>query len=187
MTAESASQTTERTMRWYVLQVFSGQEKKVKELLEERVRSADYEDRIEEVLLPTESVVEVKKGKKRTTKRKFFPGYLLVRMVLDDETWNFIKKVGRVSGFVGDSTRPVPIPDEEVDRIVKRVEEGEEEPQLRIRFEEGESVRVIEGPFANFSGVIQEVNEEKGRLRVNVSIFGRNTPVELDFTEVEKV
>lgn len=173
--------------RWYVLQVFSGQEARVKELLEERIRSVGYGDRIDEILLPTESVVEIKGGKKRTSKRKFFPGYLLVHMVLDDETWGFIKNVGRVSGFVGDANRPVPIPDQEVERIRSRVEKGKEEPQLKIRYEEGESVRVSEGPFANFTGVIQEVNEEKGKLRVMVSIFGRNTPVELDFTEVEKV
>lgn len=186
MTASEAT-TVSDTKRWYVLQVFSGQENRVKELLEERVRSEQWEDRIEEILLPTESVVEVVKGKKRTTKRKFFPGYLLVRMVMNDETWGFIKKVGRISGFVGDANRPVPISDEDVDRILSRVEKGKEEPQLRIRFEEGESVRVTEGPFANFSGVIQEVNEEKGKIRVMVSIFGRNTPVELDFTQVEKV
>jgi len=173
--------------QWYALQVFSGQESKVKKLLEERIRSERYEDRIEEVLLPEETVVEVVKGKKRESKRKFFPGYLLVYMDLNDATWSFIKQVGKISGFVGENTKPAPIPDAEVDRIRARVEEGEEQPRLRIHYEEGESVRVTDGPFASFSGVVQEVNEEKGKVRVMVSIFGRNTPVELDFTQVEKV
>lgn len=183
----TAVEATEPPVRWYVLQVFSGQENRVKELLEERVRSEGYGDRIQKILLPTESVVEVVKGKKRTTKRKFFPGYLLIRMQMSDESWGFIKRVGRINGFVGDANRPVPISDADVDRILSRVEKGEEQPQLRIRFEEGETVRVTEGPFANFTGVIQEVNDEKGKIRVMVSIFGRNTPVELDFTQVEKV
>ena len=184
-TAETVDTGT--PLRWYVLQVFSGHENKVRELLEERIRSEGFEDRIQEILLPTESVVEVVKGKKRTTKRKFFPGYLLIRMQMSEESWGLIKRVGRVNGFVGDANRPVPIPDSDVERILSRVEKGEEAPQLRVRFEQGETVRVTEGPFANFSGVIQEVNDEKGKIRVMVSIFGRNTPVELDFTEVEKV
>ncbi|RMF17603.1 MAG: transcription termination/antitermination factor NusG [Candidatus Dadabacteria bacterium] len=185
--SEQAAESAEQPFRWYALQVFSGHENKVRELIEERARAEGYDDRIVEVLLPVENVVEVVRGKKRQSKRKFFPGYLLVRMQLDDDTWGFIKKIGRVTGFVGDASRPVAIPDEDVERIVSRIEKGKEEPQLRIRFEPGENVRVIEGPFANFTGVIQEVNDEKGKIQVMVSIFGRNTPVELDFTEVEKV
>lgn len=187
MSAAEATDQNEIPKRWYALQVFSGHENKVRELLEERVKAEGYSDRIGEVLLPTENVIENVGGKKRTSRRKFFPGYLLVRMALDEDTWGFIKRIGRVSGFVGDANKPVPIPDEDVKRVLSLVEQGEEAPQLRIKFEEGESVRVTDGPFANFSGVIQEVNEEKGKIQVMVSIFGRNTPVELDFTEVEKV
>lgn len=186
MTTVAQSPESTGTKRWYALQVFSGHENKVRELIEERVKAEGFENRIERVLLPTENVVEHVAGKKRTSRRKFFPGYLLVRMVLDEDTWAFIKRIGRNSGFVGDARKPVPIPDEDVNRVLSLVERGEEAPQLRIKFDEGESVRVIDGPFANFSGVIQEVNEEKGKIQVMVSIFGRNTPVELDFTEVEK-
>ena len=174
-------------MRWYVVHAYSGFENHVKRSLEERIQYAGMEDRFGEVLVPTEEVVEMRAGQKRKSDRKFFPGYVLVQMELDDETWHLVKEVPKVMGFVGGtSDRPAPISDREAQRILDRVQEGVEKPKPKVLFEPGEIVRVTEGPFVDFSGVVEEVNYEKSRLRVAVLIFGRSTPVELEFGQVEK-
>jgi len=173
--------------RWYVVHAYSGFENHVKRSLEERIQYAGMEDRFGEVLVPTEEVVEMRAGQKRKSDRKFFPGYVLVQMELDDETWHLVKEVPKVMGFVGGtSDRPAPISDREAQRILDRVQEGVEKPKPKVLFEPGEIVRVTEGPFADFNGVVEEVNYEKSRLRVAVLIFGRSTPVELEFGQVEK-
>lgn len=173
--------------RWYVVHVYSGFEKQVQRSMQERVRHAGMEDRFGDILVPTEEVVEIKGGQKRKSDRKFFPGYVLVQMEMDDETWHLVKDVPKVMGFVGGtSDRPAPISDKEAERILQRVQEGVEKPKPKVLFEPGEIVRVIEGPFADFNGVVEEVNYEKSKLRVAVLIFGRSTPVELEFGQVEK-
>ena len=173
--------------RWYVVHVYSGFEKQVQRSMQERVRHAGMEDRFGDILVPTEEVVEIKGGPKRKSDRKFFPGYVLVQMEMDDETWHLVKDVPKVMGFVGGtSDRPAPISDKEAERILQRVQEGVEKPKPKVLFEPGEIVRVIEGPFADFNGVVEEVNYEKSKLRVAVLIFGRSTPVELEFGQVEK-
>ncbi len=173
--------------RWYVVHVYSGFENQVRRSLEERVRHAGMEERFGEVLVPTEEVVEMRAGQKRKSDRKFFPGYVLVQMEMDDETWHLVKDVPKVMGFVGGTTdRPAPISDREAQRILERVKEGVEKPKPKVLFEPGEIVRVVDGPFADFNGVVEEVNYEKNRLRVAVLIFGRSTPVELEFGQVEK-
>lgn len=173
--------------RWYVVHAYSGFENKVKQSLQERIEYAGMEDRFGEVLVPTEEVVEMRAGQKRKSDRKFFPGYVLVQMELDDDTWHLVKEVPKVMGFVGGtSDRPAPISDREAQRILDRVQEGVEKPKPKVLFEPGEIVRVTEGPFADFNGVVEEVNYEKSRLRVAVLIFGRSTPVELEFGQVEK-
>jgi transcriptional antiterminator NusG len=175
------------TKRWYVVHVFSGFENQAKRSMEERIRYAAMEDRFGEILVPTEEVVEMRAGQKRKSERKFFPGYMLVQMELDDDTWHLVKDVPKVMGFVGGtSDRPAPISDKEADRILDRVKEGVEKPRPKVLFEPGEVVRVADGPFADFNGVVEEVNYEKSRLRVAVLIFGRSTPVELEFSQVEK-
>ncbi|RLK51296.1 transcription antitermination protein nusG [Alkalispirillum mobile] len=173
--------------RWYVIHAYSGFEKQVKKSLEERIKRAGMEDRFGEILVPTEEVVEMREGQKRRSERKFFPGYVLVQMELDDETWHLVKEVPRVMGFIGGrSDRPAPISDREAEQILDRVKEGAEKPRPKVLFEVGEMVRVTDGPFADFNGVVEEVNYEKSRLRVAVLIFGRSTPVELEFDQVEK-
>ena len=172
---------------WYVVHTYSGYEQKAKLALEERVRQHKLEQFFDEVLVPSENVVEVKKGVKRSMKRQFFPGYILVKMELNDTTWYIVKGTPKVTGFVGGSRTPPIVPDEEVQRITDLIEEGELKPKSRIEFEKGENVRVTSGPFASFTGTVDEVNEQKWKLRVLVSIFGRSTPIELDFTQVEKV
>lgn len=173
--------------RWYVVHVYSGFEKQVQRSMQERVRHAGMEERFGDILVPTEEVVEIKGGQKRKSDRKFFPGYVLVQMEMDDETWHLVKDVPKVMGFVGGtSDRPAPISDKEAERILQRVQEGVEKPKPKVLFEPGEIVRVIEGPFADFNGVVEEVNYEKSKLRVAVLIFGRSTPVELEFGQVEK-
>lgn len=172
---------------WYVVHTYSGYEQKAKKALEERVRQHGVEHLFEEVLVPQESVVEMKKGKKRTSKRQFFPGYILVRMELNEATWHIVKGTPKITGFVGGSMNPPVVPDEEVARITNQIEEGTLQPKSKIEFEKGEDVRVVSGPFNTFSGIVDEVLEGKGKLRVLVSIFGRSTPIELDFTQVEKV
>ncbi|MBR2299504.1 MAG: transcription termination/antitermination protein NusG [Alphaproteobacteria bacterium] len=177
--------------RWYVVNVYSGSEKKVAESLKEQAVLKKMEDKILDVLVPTEDVIEVKKGKKVSTEKKFFPGYILVKMDMDDSVWHVVKNTPRVSGFLGtrDGLRlkPQPISEREVEQIMKQMQEGVERPQVVATFEIGENVRVVDGPFASFVGVVEEVDMEKTRLKVSVSIFGRYTPVELEFSQVEKV
>ena len=173
--------------RWYVVNVYSGSEKKVAESLREQAVLKKMEDKILEVLVPTEDVVEIKRGARVNTERKFFPGYILVKMEMSDESWLVVKNTPRVSGFLGSRNKPQPITDAEAERIIKQMTEGVERPQTVVSFEVGEQVRVNDGPFASFVGVVEEVDAEKNRLKVSVSIFGRYTPVELEFTQVEKV
>ena len=173
--------------RWYVVHAYSGFENQVKKALEERVTRAGMEDLFGEILVPTEEVVEMKEGEQRRSERKFFPGYVLVQMEMGDDTWHLVKEVPRVMGFIGASRgRPTPISDAEADQILNRVREGVEKPRPKVLFEVGEVVRVTDGPFNDFNGVVEEVNYEKSRLRAAVLIFGRSTPVELDFSQVEK-
>ncbi len=174
------------TMAWYVVHTHSGYEQKAKAALEERIKTLRMEQYFEEVLVPAESVVEMVKGQKKTATRKFFPGYVLIKMELNNETWHVVKNTPKVTGFVGYTKTPMPIPDEEVRRIANQMTEGAAKPKPKFSFEKGESVRVIDGPFSNFNGVVEEVRPDKGKLRVLVSIFGRSTPVELDFGQVEK-
>jgi transcriptional antiterminator NusG len=173
--------------RWYVVHAYSGFEHQVARSLKERIKVNHLEERFGDILVPTEDVVEMRGGQKRRSERKFFPGYVLVNMELDDETWHLVKEVPKVLGFIGGtSDRPAPITDKEADAILHRIEEGVEKPKPKVLFEAGEVVRVIDGPFADFNGVVEEVNYEKSRLRVAVLIFGRSTPVELEFSQVEK-
>lgn len=173
--------------KWYVVNAHSGMEYKAKLSLEERVRSLHKESLISEVIVPEETVVELVKGQKKTTKRKFFPGYILVKMLLTDESWHLIKNTPKISGFVGDKRNPAPVPEAEILRMTNRISEGASRPKSKVSFSEGEKVRVVDGPFNNFNGVIEDVNADKGKLKVLVSIFGRSTPVELDFIQVEKI
>ncbi|WP_018862845.1 MULTISPECIES: transcription termination/antitermination protein NusG [unclassified Thioalkalivibrio] len=174
-------------LRWYVVQAFSGFEAQVKRSLEERVERFGMQDHFGQILVPTEEVVEMKDGQKRKSERKFFPGYVLVQMDLNDEAWHLVKAVPRVLGFIGGTAdRPAPISDKEADAILQRMQEGAEKPRPKVLFEVGEMVRVIDGPFNDFNGVVEEVNYEKSRLLVAVQIFGRSTPVELEFHQVEK-
>jgi len=174
-------------MRWYVVHAYSGFENQVMRLLRERVDRAGLQERFGQILVPTEEVVEMRSGQKRKSDRKFFPGYVLVQMHMDDETWHLVKSVPKVMGFIGGSSdQPAPITEKEADTILQRVQEGTEKPRPKVLFEPGEVVRVIDGPFNDFNGVVEEVNYEKSRLRVAVLIFGRSTPVELEFGQVEK-
>ncbi len=172
-------------LKWYGVHTYSSFENKVKLSLEERIKNHGLEEFFGEILIPSETVMELKKGERKTTSRKFFPGYILVNMELNDETWHVVKETAKVTGFVGGNT-PAPITDEEINRITKRVEEGAEKPRPKIKFDVGETVRVIDGPFLNFAGVVEDVKPDKAKLRVMVSIFGRATPVELEFMQVEK-
>ena len=175
------------TMRWYVVHTYSGFEKQVVRSLKEHIRNTGMEEKFAEILVPTEEVVEMKSGQKRTSERKFFPGYVLVKMEMDDETWHLVKDVPKVSGFIGGSgTKPTPITDKEADAILRQVQEGVEKPRPKFSFMAGELVRVIDGPFQDFNGTVEDVNYEKNKLKVSVSIFGRQTPVELEFSQVEK-
>ncbi len=184
------AQTTgseENEARWYVVHTYSGFEQKAKIALHERIRQFKMEKMFVDVLIPSENVIELGKGgEKKTTTRKFFPGYMLVKMILNDNTWHLVKSTPKITGFVGNAIRPPAVPDEEVSRITNQMAEGSLKPRPKVQFEEGESVRVIDGPFVNFNGVVEEVKPDKGKLRVLVSIFGRSTPVELDFIQVEK-
>jgi len=175
------------SMRWYVVHAYSGYEKKVALAIQDRAQMHGLEDRFGEILVPTEEVVEMKSGQKRTSERMFLPGYVLVQMDLGDDTWHLIKETPRVMGFIGGKAdKPAPITDKEADLILQRVHDSEEAPRPKTMFEPGEMVRVTDGPFNDFNGTVEEVNYEKSRLRVAVSIFGRSTPVELEFTQVEK-
>lgn len=174
--------------RWYVVHAFSGFEKQVQRSLTERIERAGMEDQFGEILVPTEEVVEMKKGVKRRSERKFFPGYVLVEMEMNEDTWHLVKDVPKVMGFIGGrQDKPAPISQAEADAILNRVQEGVDKPRPKVLFEPGEMVRVIDGPFNDFNGTVEEINYEKSRLRVAVSIFGRSTPVELDFQQVEKL
>lgn len=175
------------SMRWYVIHAYSGFEGQVKRSLEERVRRAGLEEFFGPVLVPTEEVVEMRNGQQRKSERKFFPGYVLVNMEMTDETWHLVKSVPKVMGFIGGSgDRPAPIPEKQADAILQRVQEGVEKPRPKVLYEPGEVVRVIDGPFTDFNGVVEDVDYEKSRVKVSVLIFGRSTPVELGFAQVEK-
>jgi len=175
------------TKRWYVVHAYSGFEKQVKRSLEDRIQRAEMEDLFGDVLVPTEEVVEMKGGQKRRSDRKFFPGYVLVEMEMTDETWHLVKDVPKVMGFIGGTAdRPAAISQKEADAILNRVQEGADKPRPKVLFEPGEMVRVVDGPFNDFNGVVEEVDYDKSRLKVAVLIFGRSTPVELDFHQVEK-
>ncbi len=174
-------------MRWYIVHAYSNFERKVAESIKERAVSAGLEDRFEEVLVPMEEVVEMRRGRKVASVRKFFPGYVLVKMDLNDEAYHLIKDTPKVTGFLGTENKPIPITEEEAGRILQQVQEGVERPKPSVTFEIGEQVRVADGPFASFNGLVEEVDEERTRLKVAVSIFGRATPVELEYAQVEKL
>ena len=174
-------------LKWYIVHVYSGFESKVKSALEERIASLPHPEKFSGVVVPTEEIVELVKGKRKTSSRKFYPGYILVRMELDDETWHIVNNTAKVTGFLGDREKPTPISDEEAAQILNRMEEGKLKPQPKFYFETGDEIRVIDGPFKNFNGTVDEVNPEKGKIRVLVTIFGRSTPVELEFVQVTKL
>jgi len=174
-------------MRWYVVHAYSGFEAQVKKVLESRIAASQLKDRFGQILVPTEEVVEMRDGQKRRSERKFFPGYVLVEMDMNEDTWHMVKEVPKVLGFIGGSSdKPAPITDAEANAILNRVEEGVDSPRPKVLFEVGEVVRVNDGPFNDFNGVVEEVNYEKSKMLVSVQIFGRSTPVELDFSQVEK-
>ena len=173
--------------KWYVVHVYSGSEKRVKESIEEQSNSKNMTEFIEEVMVPTEELFEIRKGSKVKTEKKFFPGYILVKMEMTDESWHFIKSQPKVTNFLGAKGKPVALSEKEATRLLEQITEGVERPRSNVIFEIGEEVRVSDGPFQSFNGLVEEVDEDKSRLKVTVSIFGRATPVDLDFTQVEKV
>ena len=175
------------TARWYIIHVYSNFEQKVASSIREQALQQGLDDMFEEVLVPTEELVEVKRGKKVNTERKFFPGYVLVKMDLNDETWHLVRNTAKVTGFLGPNGKPAPITEEEAMRIQNQMQEGTEHPRPMITFLSGDQVRVVDGPFSSFNGTVEEVDEAKGRLKVSVSIFGRATPVELEYSQVERL
>ena len=183
----AAPVSTNPDLRWYIVHAYSGMEKAVERNIAERIARSGMETKFGRILVPTEEVVEVKNGQKRTTERRLFPGYVLVEMVMDDDTWHLVKHTNKVTGFVGGAkNRPAPISEDDVMKIVNQMQEGTDKPRHKVEFEVGEYVRVKEGPFTDFNGTVEEVNYEKNKLRVSVTIFGRATPVELEFGQVEK-
>lgn len=175
-----------KNLQWYVVNTYSGFEFKVKQALEEKIRQKGLESLFGEIYIPQETVVELVKGQKKTSNRKYFPGYIIIQMDLNEDSWHLVKDTPKVSGFVGDKTSPVPLSQEEVSRLVTQMEEGVASPRSKMSFESGQTVKVIDGPFKEFSGTIEEVNADKGKVKVLISIFGRPTPVELDFFMVER-
>src|SRR6266576_1572544 len=173
--------------QWYIVHTYSGFEKKVAESLGQRGQAYGLQDEIGEILIPTEDVVEMRAGRKVVTPKRFFPGYILVEMNMSDNAWHVVKNTPKVTGFVGSGQRPTPIPDEEVERIVNRVKEAVEKPKPKFDFRAGETVRIVDGPFSNFTGTVEEINEDRSTLKVMVTIFGRSTPVELEFLQVERL
>lgn len=175
-------------LKWYIVHTYSGYEEKVKQLLEEKIKLYNLQDKFGEIVIPVEKVVETGKGGKRVIPKKFYPGYILVQMELTDETWHIVRSVPKVTGFVGHEkgTKPIPLTDAEVEKVFQQMQEGVKKPKPKVDFEKGDTIRVTEGPFANFHGVVDEVNIDRGRLKVLVSIFGRSTPVEVEFHQVEK-
>jgi transcriptional antiterminator NusG len=173
--------------KWYVVHTYSGFENKAKKSLEDRIRAEGLSDKVEDVFIPMENVVEMVRGERRTSKRKFFPGYLLVKMELDDQTWHLVKNTPKITGFVGNAKNPPPVPEPEVKRLLGQIEENEEAPRPKVAFQVDDQVRVMDGPFSGFQGVVEEVRPDKGKLKVLLSMFGRDTPVELDFIQVEKI
>ena len=182
----SGESMTDTNAHWYILHALSGYEQRVEKTIAEMIRTGQGEGLIEEVIVPTEKVVEMVKGQKKTSTRKFYPGYVLVKMILNDKTWHLIQSIPKVAGFVGGQTRPKPLTQKEADKILQTIESRKEQPRPKFHFERGDDVRVIDGPFSGFNGEVEEVNYDKGKLRVSVSIFGRQTPVELDFVQVSK-
>ncbi len=179
-------QITDNTRQWYAIHTYSGYEMRAKLNLEERIRTRNLNHKFGTILVPQETVVELVRGQKKTSKRKVFPGYILIQVDLDDETWHLVKDTPKITGFVGDSRNPSSLTKEEFENLVKQMEGGAQKPRPKVHFEEGDAVKVIDGPFADFNGTVDEVKADKGKLRVLISIFGRNTPVELDFVQVEK-
>jgi transcriptional antiterminator NusG len=173
--------------RWYVLHVYSGFENKVAEVIMEKAKKLGLEDRVEQIMVPMEEVVEVRRGQKVAAERKFFPGYVLAKLDMSDEVWHLVKDTPKVTGFLGAGNKPTPISEKEAEALMKQIQEGVERPRPSVLFDIGEEVKVAEGPFASFNGVVEDIDEEKGRLKVSVSIFGRATPVELEFGQVEKI
>lgn len=186
-TPETLAPTTNPDLRWYIVHAYSGMEKEVERNITERINRAGMQNKFGRILVPTEEVVEMRNGKRKTTERRLFPGYVFVEMVMEDDTWHLVKHTSKVTGFVGGAkNRPAPISEAEIQKIVDQVQEGNDKPRHKIEFMVGELVRVKEGPFTDFNGSVEEVNYEKSRLRVSVAIFGRSTPVELEFSQVEK-
>jgi len=181
-TMEQASSRT----RWYIVHTYSGFEQRVELTVREMMRTGQDKGLIEEVVMPTEKIVEMVKGERKTSTRKFYPGYIMIKMILTDDTWHLIQSIPRVTGFVGGKNRPTPMRDSEAENILNMMESRQEKPRPKFNFERGDEVRVIDGPFSDFNGVVEEVNYDKGKLKVSVSIFGRQTPVELDFVQVDK-
>lgn len=172
--------------KWYIVHTYSGFEQKVKTALEERIKNEGRGEYFGQILVPTEKVIELVKGQRKASSRKFYPGYILVQMELNDDTWHLVRHTPKVTGFIGSQERPIPLSDEEAEAIIQQVQEGIQKPRPKYRFEKGDEVRVVDGPFANFNGIVDEVMPEKGKVRVLVSIFGRSTPVELDFVQVHR-
>ncbi|CCO25275.1 transcription termination/antitermination protein NusG [Maridesulfovibrio hydrothermalis] len=183
---EDAEKPQGKKARWFIVHTYSGFEQRVEQTVREMMRTGQDKELIEEVVVPTEKVVELVKGEKRTSTRKFYPGYVMIKMIMEDESWHLIQSIPRVTGFIGGKNRPTPMRDSEAAKILSLMEDRQEQPRPKFNFDRGDDVRVIDGPFSGFNGIVEDVNYDKGKLRVSVSIFGRQTPVELDFVQVTK-